>query len=59
MKKVNNYRPVQIPVGAYELLKEYCEMSGMKMGRRCGKVFTRMGKKMDYILNGMKMERKK
>ena len=38
MKKVNNYRPVQIPVGAYELLKEYCEMSGMKMGKLMGKL---------------------
>ena len=38
MKKVNNYRPVQIPVGAYELLKDYCEMSGMKMGKLMGKL---------------------
>ena len=34
----NEYKTVQIPKDAYELLKEYCEATGLKMGILVGRL---------------------
>ncbi len=47
------YRTVQIPKEAYELLKEYCEATGLKMGVFVGKLITAncvVGKKPSGVL---------
>jgi len=32
MKNIN-YKPVQVPVDAYDILKEYCDMNGLYLGK--------------------------
>lgn len=37
----NNYKPVQLPINSFKLLKEYCDKNGFKMGKFLEKIIEK------------------